>query len=245
MPEMVVALVRSLRTLAWARIWLYVLGPAVVSLLAWIALALFVLDRFVALLLDQPPLSWLSGWGAVWLAKLLAVLGGWALVLAAATLTAILLTAIFVLPLLLRQVAAREYPDLAALGSDSTAASTWNSVSAAALFAVGWVVTLPLWLIPGAALVLPLFLLAWLNRRTFAYDALAVHASDDERRQLLQQQRVPLLALGGVAAVLAHVPLLGLLAPTLAALAYIHFCLEALRQLRRGAVVTVIVGEGQ
>jgi len=48
-----------------------------------------------------------------------------------------------------------------------------------------------------------------------------------------------LLGLGLVMALLAYVPFVGLLAPSLAALAYVHYCLEALRGLREGAVVTV------
>lgn len=51
---------------------------------------------------------------------------------------------------------------------------------------------------------------------------------------------MPLLALGLIMALLAHVPFMGLLAPSLAALAYVHFCLEALRRLRQGAVVSII-----
>ena len=50
---------------------------------------------------------------------------------------------------------------------------------------------------------------------------------------------MPLLALGFAMAVLTHVPFAGLLAPSLAALVYIHFCLESLRRLRQGAVVTI------
>jgi hypothetical protein len=49
-----------------------------------------------------------------------------------------------------------------------------------------------------------------------------------------------LLLLGVTLALLTHVPVLGLLTPSLAALAYVHYCLEALRGLRQGAVVTVI-----
>jgi uncharacterized protein involved in cysteine biosynthesis len=82
--------------------------------------------------------------------------------------------------------------------------------------------------------------MAWLNRRTFAYDALAVHASDDEWRVLRRQHGTPLFMLGIVLALLAHLPLIGLLAPTLAALAYIHYTLAALRTLRQGAVVTLV-----
>jgi uncharacterized protein involved in cysteine biosynthesis len=150
------------------------------------------------------------------------------------------LTAIIVLPLLLDHLATSDYPELARMGKDSVAASTWNSLLAAALFIVGWLVTLPLWLVPGLGLILPFFWMAWLNRRTFAYDSLAVHASDGEWRELRRQQAMPLLALGFVMALLTHIPFMGLLAPSLAALAYVHFCLEALRRMRQGAIVTLI-----
>jgi CysZ protein len=245
MSDVILALVRSLRTLARGRVWLLLLGPAVVALIAWIALTVFLLDRLMDGFIDLPPLSWLTAWGALWLAKLFAALGGWLLILAAAYVTAMLLAAIFILPLLLNHVAATDYPELARMGQDSVTASTWNSVSAALLFIVGWVVTLPLWLVPGLGLVLPLFWMAWLNRRTFAYDALAVHATDAEWRALRRQHGLPLLILGITLALLAHIPVVGLLAPTLAALAYIHFLLEALRRMRQGAIVTIIdSGEG-
>ncbi len=240
MSEVMQALFRSLSTLGRGRVWLYLLGPALLALVAWLALAFFWLDGLVATFLQLPPMTWLNAWGAAWLASLFAALGGWLLILAAAYLTSILLAAILILPLLLNHVAATDYPDLARMGKDSLTASTWNSVSAALLFVAGWLLTLPLWLVPGLGLLLPLFWMAWLNRRTFAYDALAVHASDDEWRVLRRQHGTPLFMLGIVLALLAHLPLIGLLAPTLAALAYIHYTLAALRTLRQGAVVTLV-----
>jgi uncharacterized protein involved in cysteine biosynthesis len=184
-------------------------------------------------------MSWIAEWGAAWLAKALAVLAGWLAILSASYLVAMLLTAVFVLPLILGHVAARDYPDLARLGDDSFAASAWNSVWAAVLFIAGWAVTLPLWLIPGFGVFLPLFWMAWLNRRTFAYDALSAHATPGEARELRRHKALPLFGLGFVGAAVTHVPVAGLFAPSLAALAYTHFCLESLRELRRGAVVSV------
>jgi hypothetical protein len=242
MAEVMLALVRSLATLARPRIWLLMVGPALVALVAWIGLTIFLLDSLIAGFITLPPMSWLTGWGAVWLAKLFAVLGGWLLILAATYVTAMLLAAVFILPLLLNHVAAADYPELARMGKDSVTASTWNSVSAALLFIAGWLLTLPLWLIPGLGLILPMFWMAWLNRRTFTYDALAVHATDDEWRELRRRHAAPLLMLGITLALVAHIPLLGLLAPTLAALAYIHYALEALRKMRQGAIVTIIEG---
>ena len=240
MTEIVLALGRSLRTLGRGRVWLLFFGPAAVALVIWIALMVFALESLIATLVEQPPMTWLAGWGAVWLAKLGAVLGGWLLILAAAFITAMLLAAIFVMPLLLNHVALADYPELARVGKDSVVAGAWNSIAALMLYIVGMLLTLPLWLVPGLGLVLPILWMAWLTRRTFAFDALAVHATDQEWRELRRRQALPLLALGLVMALLAHVPFMGLLAPSLAALAYVHFCLEALRRMRQGAIMTII-----
>ena len=240
MAEVMLALQRSLTTLGRGKVWLYMLVPTLLTLLVMIALAVFLLDNLIAAFVEQPPLSWIVAWGALWLANLLAALGGWMVVFSASYLVAMVLTAVLILPLLLKHLAAVNYPELARMGNDNFVAATWNSVWAAVLFIVGWLVTMPLWLIPGLGLLLPFFWLGWLNRRTFAYDALAEHARDDEWRALRRAQATPLLILGLIMALFAHVPFLGLITPALAALAYVHFCLEALRRLRGGAVVAII-----
>ena len=232
MAEVILALMKALMNLRERRIWWLVLAPALVSLLLWLGLTFFVLDLIVAQFLQLPPMTWLTGWGAIWLAKFFAVIGGWLVILAAAYVTAMLLAAIFILPLLLRILAERDYRDVARLGRDSVLAAVGNSVVATLGFVAGWLLTLPLWLIPGFGLVLPLFWMAWLTRRTFAYDAACVHATDAEWQRLTREHRTPLLWLGVIMGLLGHVPLIGLLVPTVAALAYIHYCLNALRQLR-------------
>ena len=239
MSAVMLAVQRSFTTLGRGRVWLYMIVPALLALLVMIGLAWLALEQLVAVFLEQPPMSWVTAWGALWLAHLLAALGGWLVILSATYLVARVLTAVIVLPLLLNHLAEVDYPELARMGADSFVAASWNSVWAAVLFIAGWLLTLPLWLIPGFGLVLPLFWMAWLNRRTFAYDALSAHASDAEWRELRRQQAMPLLGLGLVMALLTYVPFVGMFAPSLAALAYIHYCLEALRRLRQGAVVSV------
>lgn len=245
MVEIVLALQRSVTSLGRGRVWLYILGPALAAAVLLVVLSIALLQHLMASFIEQPPMNWIAAWGAVWLAKLLAALGGWLLILSASYLVAILLTAILVLPMMLNDLATVDYPDLARMGRDSLAASTWNSVWAAVLFIVGWLVTLPLWLIPGLGLILPLFWMAWLNRRTFAYDVLTAHATPDEWRAFRRQHAMPLLMLGVVLAALTHVPFVGLLAPSLAALAYVHYCLEGLRRMRQGAVVSIINHSGE
>jgi hypothetical protein len=233
MPEVALALRRSLASLARGRVWLYILTPAIVALIVVVALSIFLLGQLIATLLEQPPLDWVVAWGAIWLAKLLAAIGGWLLILSASYLVATLLTAILILPLMLNFLGTTDYADVDRRGRDSLVGSTWNSVCAALLFVVGWIVTLPLWLIPGVALVLPSLLMAWLNRKTFSYDVLAAHATQDEWRELKHRHAWPLFMLGLVMALAAHLPFVGLLAPSLAALAYVHYGLEALRRLRQ------------
>lgn len=236
------SLFRALSDLARPRIWGYLAMPAVFSFLLWLGLAIWGWDGLSEHLLDLPPMNLLIGWGIAWLAHLLAWFGGWFLVLALAYLTAVLFAAIFLLPLLLREVQANHYPDLAAAGSDSPLTGVGNSLSAAVLFALGWGLSLPLWLIPGASLLLPVLLMAWFNRKTFAFDALCVHATTGEWQELRRLHGRNLFLLGALLAILAHVPLLGMFIPAFAALVYLHYGLEALRRLRGEGV---IVGEAR
>lgn len=242
MANTLLALMRSLSSLAQPRIWLCLLAPAAFSLLLWLGLAIWGLGALVEGLMAYPPMTLLVSWGVIWLAHLLAYVGGWMLIFSLAYLTTSLLTAVLVMPWLLRQVAARTYPEVAPMGADSFGGAMANSLAAAVFFVLGWLISIPFWLIPGFSLLLPLLLMAWYNRRTFAYDALSVHASEEEWRQIRGQNGRGFYSLGLALAVLAHVPLLGLVVPGLAALAYIHFGLEALRRQRGGALVT---GEAQ
>lgn len=240
MIEIFAALQRSLATLKRGKVWLYVFAPAVVALLFMILLSFFLLDRLTAYFLEMPPMTWITTMGALWLTKLLAFVGGWVLIISASYLLAVFLASVMVMPLMLNSLSETDYRDLAKLGKDNFAVSTWKSILAVLLFMLGWLLTFPLWLIPGLALMQPLFWMAWLNRRTFSYDALSMHATLEEQNLLQKEKKKPLLMLGLIIALVAYVPVIGLLTPSLAALAYVHYCLEALRQLRQGAVVAVI-----
>ncbi|HEX5675402.1 MAG TPA: EI24 domain-containing protein [Azonexus sp.] len=239
MGDVVLALMRTMASLRSGRIWAYVLAPALVSLVLWIALAFRGLGLLVEWLLSHQPMTLLIGWGVAWLATLLAYMGAWMAIFACAYLTASLLAAIIIMPLLLKHLAASDYRDVAPMGKDSFVAAAVNSVLASILFVAGWILTLPFWIIPGLSLVLPLLLMAWYNRRTFAYDALSMHATEAEWMALRPTTKRPMFMLGLTMALLAHVPVLGLLVPALAALSFVHYGLEALRRSRGGAVVTI------
>lgn len=239
MGDVMLALMRTVGSLRSGKVWVYVLMPALISLLLSIALAIWGLGVVVQQLMDYPPMTMLVAWGLVWLAHILAYLGGWMAIFALAYLVASLLAAVLILPLLLRHLSATEYRDVAPMGRDSFLAALWNSLFATVVFVVAWIGSIPLWLVPGFSLLLPLLLMAWLNKRTFAYDALEQHATASEWREIRRQHRWPLFMLGLTMALLAHVPVLGLLVPTLAALSFVHYGLEALRRLRGGAVISI------
>lgn len=240
MADVMLALSRTFANLRQGKIWLYVLIPACFSLFLTAGFAIWGLGVLVEQMMTYPPMTFLISWGLIWLAYALAYLGGWMAIFAAAYLTASLLAAILILPLMLKHLAKTEYRDVAAMGADSFTAATVNSLWASVLFIIGWLVTLPLWLIPGLSLILPMLLMAWLNRRTFAYDALSMHASDDEWKQFSTQHKHPLFMLGLTMALLAHIPFVGLLVPALTALSFVHYGLETLRRTRNGALVTIM-----
>ena len=239
MGDVMLALARTFASLRQGKVWLYVLTPALFSLLLSIGLAVWGLGAVVQQMMNYPPMTLLVGWGLVWLANILAYLGGWMAIFAIAYLTASLLAAVVILPLMLKHLSANEYRDVAAMGQDSFVAAALNSLVASVVFVLAWAATIPLWLIPGFSLLIPLLLMGWLNRRTFAYDALSMHASDSEWQAIRRDQKTPLFMLGLTMALLAHIPVIGLLVPALAALSFVHYGLEALRRSRGSALVTI------
>ena len=123
MADVVLALMRSFASLRRGRIWLYVLAPALFSLVLWVALAVWGLGLLVEWLLSHPPMTILIGWGVAWLATVLAYTGAWMAIFAGAYLTTSLLAAIVIMPLMLKQLAETDYRDVAPMGKDSFTAA--------------------------------------------------------------------------------------------------------------------------
>ncbi|MBW8305364.1 MAG: EI24 domain-containing protein, partial [Thiobacillus sp.] len=147
-------------------------------------------------------------------------------------LTALVITALFGMPALIRVVAERDYPQLERKNGGSFVGSVWSAVVAVVLFIALWLVTLPLWLI-GAGVIVPFVAAAYLNQRLFRYDAIAEHASAEEMATLFKQERGGWWGLGLLTGLVQFVPLLNLVGPVFAALAFIHYGLARLEQRRR------------
>ena len=236
MHSVIAALVAALKSFFHPGMLSLVLWPMLVAVVLWVGVALYFWSDWVAALtamVSATPLEqWMAqGFFAVvshYLISIILVL----LLLPAIYVTALVFTAVFAMPMMIKHVAQKDYPALARKQGGSTVGSAVNAVVAIAVYCAGWVLTLPLWLFSPLALVLPVMLMAYLNQRLFRYDALAEHASREEYAQVIERSTLKLYLLGAVVGLLQFVPLLNLFLPVYAGLAFIHLCLAELQQLR-------------
>lgn len=149
----------------------------------------------------------------------------------------LVIAAIFVMPIVLRHLEHREYKGVSRQGQFSGTVGAWNAVWVGVLFAVGWILTMPLWLIPPLAIILPLFWWAFAFTRMLRVDAIVEHASAKERKIIWRRHNRQLWLIGGCLSVINLLPPAWLILPVFSALVFAHFSLEALRQLRRETVL--------
>jgi uncharacterized protein involved in cysteine biosynthesis len=222
------AFTRATRDLGRGDILWQALWPPLLSFVLWAGVAVWAWQPASAwIVANLPDWQWLD-WLGAWLAHIVLLFVFAPLVYG----TTLLLLATFALPRMMAIVAARDYPQLVRHGQGAFWGSVGNTLAAGAVFVLGWLVTLPLLLIPGALLVLPLALTAWLNQRTFRYDALAEHATREERRRIVAENHGDMVLAGLATAAAMHVPLLNLLVPAWTALVFVHLCLGRLAALR-------------
>lgn len=237
MNEITKALLRAFTSLLHPRMLLLMLWPVVIALVLWLVLALAFWSQAAAWLQLQFEQSSAIAWAvSVWPLTLIAAHLAWILLallfIPLVLVTAVLIIAVFVMPAMVSLVAERAYPGLERRQGGTFAGSLWNGVVALAWLALLIVLSLPLWFFPPLWPLLPIALFGYLNQRVFRYDALAEHASGWEMDTLIRRHRRELLLLGIVPALVGMIPLLGFFAPVYGGLAFIHYCLARLAQLR-------------
>jgi len=239
------ALAKAVGSLVHPVILLILLVPLVVAAAVWLGAAWAYWDIWASaiqsLVVDHAAYSWTARWDLTKAAGVVAVVVIVILLTPAIIITALLIAAIFAMPVLVSHVARRDYPQLERRRGGTVLGSAWNAFVAIGLSLVLWVVTIPLWLLGPIAAVLPLLLSAYLNQRLFRYDALSEHASREEMQRIFAEARGKLFLLGLIAGVLYFIPPFNLIGPVFAALAFVHLCLDELARLRAGE--KVITGE--
>lgn len=236
MQEVLAALANALKSLFRPKMLSLVLWPMTLAIALWGAAALLFWHDWAAALSHAVGQSgaqaYLADVGAVWLSHFLITALLILLLVPLVYISALLITAIFAMPLMVGWVAQNNYPQLEKRRGGTMAGSVWNGVAAVLIFSLAWLLTLPLWLFPMVAWLIPLLLSAYLNQRLFRYDALADHASHEEYRQILERAGGRLFLLGGLLALIQYVPVLNFFAPIYIGLAFIHLCLGELSKLR-------------
>lgn len=253
--------------------------PFILSVLLW-ALILWqalqpTIDYLQALFVEHAWFHasgvWLSSLGLGMLKTLVVPLAAMFLFLPLMILTALIFIGLAAMPAVVKHVGGRHYSQLEKKRGGSLMGSLGTAAVAFAIFVLAWCVCLPLYFFPPAALLAQMLLWGWLTYRVVVYDALAQHASVDERRAILRLHRWPLLAIGVVSGAAGSVP--GLLwlggsalsvvfFPFLAALSiwlyvlififtglwFTYYSLDALRRLRaaeaEAAQAAVLAAEG-
>ncbi|MEI8168997.1 MAG: EI24 domain-containing protein [Rhodoferax sp.] len=198
--------------------------------------------------------TWLQSAGAGSLKMVLAPLIVIFAVTPVIVVLSLLMVAILMTPALTLLVAERRFPQLERKRGGSMLMSLMWSLGSTGLALIAIVISVPLWLVPPLILVLPPLIWGWLTYRVMAFDALAEHASVEERREIFRRHRGWLLGIGVFCGYLGAAPSLiwasgalfaaafVILVPlaiwiytlvfALSSLWFAHYCLAALQALR-------------
>ena len=166
----------------------------------------------------------------------------------------VLVVAFMMTPSIVSMVARRRFPTLERHAGASWLGALLWSLGSVAMATLAMLISAPLWVVPPLILVMPPLIWGWLTYRVLAFDALADHASKEERREILRRHRVSLLGIGLLAGYLGaapslvwtsgamfavyFVPLLPLalwiytFVFAFSSLWFTHYCLAALQALR-------------
>lgn len=206
--------------------------------------------------------QWLESVGA---GKLKAVLAPLFVVFAVTPLIVIfsmLAVALLMAPAIVRLVARNRFAELEFKQGAGLGASLLWSIFSTLMAGLALLVSVPLWLLPPLVLLLPPLIWGWLTYRVMAFDALAQHASTQERVALFKQHSGGLLLMGVVCGYLGaspglvwamgagFAPAFVLLVPlaiwvytlvfAFASLWFTHYCLGALQAMRAEAAAAFV-----
>jgi len=216
--------------IVWIMLW-----PILVSSLIWVLTGWLFWDffsEFIFLGFDELGIKdWLENQAPGWLAYSIQWLIHIIFFIPLVIITTLLITAIFLMPALIKHVAKKRYPELKRDSGSTILGSLKNALYAMLMYVLIWVITLPLWAF-GAGIIVPFIAAAFLNQQLFRYDALSEHASHSEIKQLLASHRFPLWTLGLLTGFLQYIPIVNFVAPVLTALAFIHYELARLEKSR-------------
>lgn len=170
------------------------------GLLAWVGQLLESMDWL------QMMWSWLESVGAGKLKTVLVPLIVILMLTPLVLMSCLFVVATLMAPMIVQLVTKHRFPNLEkAAGASYFASVVWAAMSTlAALLAL--VLSMPLWLVPPLVLILPPLIWGWVTYRVMAFDALADHASAEERSEIFKRHRWWLLGMGVVTGYMGAAP---------------------------------------
>ena len=174
----------------------------------------------------------------------------------------LLVVSLFMTPALTRLVMGRRFAQMQRKQGANWLSSLAWSLGSVVLALGAFVLTMPLWLVPPLAMLVPALIWGWLTYRVMAFDVLAEFASQQERHTLMARHRMGLLAMGVITGLMGAAPSLVWASGALFAAAFVilipvaiwiytlvfafsslwfaHFALAALHALRSEADSEVV-----
>lgn len=198
------------RIILWSLAPVLLAGALVLGLgwLYWEGAVDAVLRALEASTLATALFDWLGTLGAGNLRMLVAPLIVVALTLPLVVVLSLLLVALLMTPAIVGLVASRRFAQLEQRRGAGWLAGLLWSLACTLLALLALALSVPLWFVPPLVLIVPPLIWGWLSYRVFAFDALARHASADERHRLMREHRLPLMAMGVMSGYLGAAPAL-------------------------------------
>lgn len=168
-----------------------------------------------------------------WLKFILVPLAVFGLLWPIVATSAVLLAGLYVTPPVVNYLGGREFSSLQKRGDAGFVKGLWVTLKAVLVFLLAWVLTLPLWLIPGVAFILPVLLTAYLLIAVMRFDSLAGHATRQEMQLIRKKDSTSAWLIGLVCAFLSFIPPVLLIMPVMSALAFTRYYLGELDRLRQ------------
>lgn len=241
--------------------------PVILSVLLWGTVLYFGFEPLKELIggwLPAPAADGSGGWWSKYGAGTLKIIAvsviAVMLTIPMMVFTAMTFMGIVSMPSIVKHVSERQFPKLEEKRGGSIAGSVQVNVMTILKFLPLWLLTLPLYIIPPLALLVQIVLWGRVTSTVMCYDALADHASADERKTILRQHKKELTLIGILSGAIGSLPgivwiggtlISAVLFPVLAVIAvwiyvlififtglwFLYYCLQALEDLRAGGAV--------
>lgn len=214
MRPVAIAYGRALRSQFSRRMLLLSVVPLLLSLALWGGLLYagmqplldWLTDQFYQYDLFKTSGSVLAGLGLGFLKTLAVPLVAMLVLLPLMIITSLLFIGVGAMPAIARHVSRIQFPQLERREGGSFLGSLGVNLSGILVFAVIWIVTLPLYALAPLALLVQAVLWGWLTARVMSYDALSIHASREERLAIVAARKRQLLLIGTVSGLLGALP---------------------------------------